>query len=464
VPEVQVNGIWSELVSIDDLPADQIVNACKKADEDDWRKRFGEDLVPVLIHLGHQPGASVTLKLKDLKSGEIKTQENVAMSEENRQAIFTALRESEKKAATNPDMPSETNQPATQPSAPPVSQIPINDSVAGTLTQVQAMQDLDTLQNQLETGYSYLKRRGVDYKSILAGVRGRLGQTVATNDLKIDIEKLIAQFGDGHSGVEDLDSALPSGYTPFLTGDTDRGLVVFRDDRKGLLDPDHPYLISLDGIAVEKWLAAAQVIVPAGSPQFIRSNSIRSLRFVNFLRREMGLPAGDSLAVEIQSPGGNSTKTLHLPLANRKPIYGPWPRSENHLLPQNIGYFRLPSMDSTPTFLHGLKQAMGEFKNTRGLIIDVRGNGGGSRDALSELFPYFMKPTDPPRMINVSAFRLHPGDKPDAPEGYLADRGLYPLTSRTWTDSDRAMLQEFAKGFPPNGACPPVNSAPGIME
>jgi C-terminal processing protease CtpA/Prc len=100
---------------------------------------------------------------------------------------------------------------------------------------------------------------------------------------------------------------------------------------------------------------------------------------------------------------------------------------------------------------------MHSFRDTQGLIIDVRGNGGGSRDALRTLFPYFMKPDHLPRVANVAKYRLQPGDPAGAKEGYLANRYLFPITYSGWTNADREAIRRFAAQFkpqwdPPEGA------------
>jgi len=102
IPEVKVKGQWFELVSLNDLSAAQIVAGCKDADLDRWQKRFAEDLVAVLRKMGHDPGTSVTLTLKDLQSGDVQTLQNVEMTEENRRAIMEGQRDQEKAASTRP--------------------------------------------------------------------------------------------------------------------------------------------------------------------------------------------------------------------------------------------------------------------------------------------------------------------------------------------------------------------------
>ena len=277
VPQVRVGGTWYELLKLDGLPAAKIVATCKVLDDDAWQKRFEEDLVAVLTSMGDKPGDSATLVLKDPSSEKVQTLTGVAMTEDNRDAIRDARQEVED----------------------------------GPLTRDQAQQDLNAVKDLLENNYSYLKLRGVDYKAGLAEVSSALADSNDQASLEIQLQKMMARFGDGHSGIDDFTDALPAGFAPFLLGDTDEGLVVFRADHSDFLDASFPYLRSLDGVPVEEWLAAARRIVPDVSPQFVRDDTIRILRYVNYLRGELGLPHRDALDSGIGSrlrwPGQSSS-------------------------------------------------------------------------------------------------------------------------------------------------------------
>jgi hypothetical protein len=89
-PQVQVNDAWYELISLNDLPADQILAWCRELDDKGWQKRFEEDLPEVLIREGHDPGTSVKLDLKKLDTGEEKVLEKVEMTADNRRATMQA--------------------------------------------------------------------------------------------------------------------------------------------------------------------------------------------------------------------------------------------------------------------------------------------------------------------------------------------------------------------------------------
>jgi hypothetical protein len=89
-PEVKVKGVWYELLAIDGTEAKEIVKFCKDKEEKLWQKRFEEDLVEMMARMGHEPGEKVTLKLRDLKTGEAEVLEDVPNTHENRQAIWRA--------------------------------------------------------------------------------------------------------------------------------------------------------------------------------------------------------------------------------------------------------------------------------------------------------------------------------------------------------------------------------------
>ncbi len=431
VPEVRVQGVWYELLSLNGIASKEIVAFLKSVEKkQEWQqKRFEEDLVEVLNVMGHDPGASATLKVRQLDSGQDKVLKDVPMTKENRDALRDAR---QRKSLRN-----------TRPR-----------NGASVLTRKQAEADLDQFASLLEHHYAYLQRKGVDYRAALAAVRKDLGESVAVNQFASQIMKVLARFGDGHTGVAGSDRFLPRGYAPFLVGEADGRLAAFKEDRSGFLDSERPYVRSLDGVAIEKWLAAAGRIAPAGSPQLLRWHSIRNLRYVNYLRRELGLQAKPTLQVELAAADTRPSNTIEVNLADKKPIYGDWPRGTHRLLAGDVGYLRIARMDGDPRFLTELVQAMNRFRRTRGLIIDVRGNGGGSRAALRELAAFFQKADELPRVVNVAASRLGEGEKEDNPEGYLSDRALYPLSSRVWSDAERTVLQEFAKRFKPEWTPP----------
>ena len=89
-PEVKVGEEWFKLVSLDGLPASEIVAFSRRTYRDRWQMRFEEDLVDLLTRMGHPPRDRVTLVVQSLTSPEKRTLEDVAMTGENRAAIKAA--------------------------------------------------------------------------------------------------------------------------------------------------------------------------------------------------------------------------------------------------------------------------------------------------------------------------------------------------------------------------------------
>ncbi|HEX4143047.1 MAG TPA: M56 family metallopeptidase [Pirellulales bacterium] len=88
--EVEFDGQRYQLVSIDDLPTKEILDSARKQFGKLWEKRFVEDLVEVMDAMGHRPGDSVKLVLRDPRSSAVKTVERAPMTAENRQKVYIA--------------------------------------------------------------------------------------------------------------------------------------------------------------------------------------------------------------------------------------------------------------------------------------------------------------------------------------------------------------------------------------
>ena len=86
--DVEFEGKVYFLESIDDLPTSEILAGSRRYDGRRWIKRFAEDLVEVMDHMGHRPGETVKLVLRDPQSGEINTIDHAPMTAENRAKVY----------------------------------------------------------------------------------------------------------------------------------------------------------------------------------------------------------------------------------------------------------------------------------------------------------------------------------------------------------------------------------------
>ena len=460
--EVDLGGIKYELLEVQDLTIGKVLDYCREHYKPEWRKAFEENLVEVLSKMGKPPEYTVKVKLRRLDDGGERVFEAVMLSEanlemviKNRQVVVGDAGNAVKDEA--PAGPAKRVERAHSGKVDErykmlVARIePRSTMGKEVLPAKKAEEDLDEMEWHLVNRYAYLTTKGVDYQAALDTIRASLGDGIPRGALAVQVHHFLTLFGDGHTAVSlDLRDDLPVGYLPFAVGEVGGGKLVALDtEAGGFMDLDHPLLTKLDGVEVEKWLDAAKPISAGGSPQFVRRNCVENLRYVNHLRRVLNLPLRETVAAEVASADGKQGRTVQIRLAGEPPR-APWPReAPGRTLEGNVGYLRIASMTDDQRFLQTLHEGMTAVRGTIGLIIDVRNNGGGSRDVLKDLFPYFMAPDEKPRVVNIAAYRLGEGEAADEKEGFLQDRLLYPVTSGAWQPAEREAVTEFAKSFKP---------------
>ena len=432
-PEVMVDKTWYQLVSIDGVKKSAILSFCKKTWRGRWQKRFSEDLVEVLSRMGHPPGKAVDLGVRALSGGGEKTLRGVAMTEARRTALWSARSQNQPRGA------------AGQASRAPAS-----------LTRAQVEADVDRLAWRVEHAYAYRDLLGVDWRGELAALRLKLVGARADPHAPVEVMKFLARFGDGHTRVGGSARILPPGFLPVLLAPLGDRVVALRPGGGGPAVPGSPYVKSIDGVPVDRWIGGAMSIVPVGHPEFMRRVATERAHFAAFVRAELDLPAKNASSVSIELTNANGSKNVKMvrPLAGRPPMARPSATPEQRTLEGDVGYIRIPSMASGASFRRWLHRSMDAVKDTAGLVIDVRGNGGGSREALRVLRPYFMAKTDPPHVANVGAYRLGEGDDPVDPEGFLDNRYLWPAGHVGWSDAARGAIAKVAATFKPDWKLP----------
>lgn len=467
--EVDLGGIKYELLEIQDLSIAKVLEYCREHYKPEWRKAFEEDIVQVLTKMGKPPEYTVKVKLRRLDDGSERVFEQVMLSEGNLESVIKNRQVVIGDGGAAPeDLPAGPARRIERAHSGKVDERykflaeriePRSAQGKEVLAAKKAEEDLDELEWHLVNRYAYLTTKGVDYQAALDTIRASLGEGIPRAAFALQLHRFLALFGDGHTAVVSLDlrEDLPVGYLPFAVGEAGGGkFVAFDTEAGGFLDLDHPVLTKLDGVEVEKWLEAAKPLSPGGSPQFVRRNCVELLRYVNHLRGRLKLPLRETIAAEVKSADGQQGRTVEVKLADQPPR-PPWPREAGgRTLEGNVGYLRIASMTDDQRFLQTIHETMAAVRGTVGLVIDVRNNGGGSRDVLRDLFPYFMAPGDAPRVVNVAAYRLAEGEAADDKEGFLQDRSLYPVTSGALLPAEREAAAELAKSFEPEWE-PPRN-------
>ncbi len=470
-PEVKVAGRWYELRAVNDIHITKILDYCKNVHHEKWADRFGDDLEGILDGLNQPVSDHVTLAVRDLDGRQETTLRKIPLTRENRAAIVDARygdRDESDWIVGTPGVKRQHRDTPHQAFAHLLKRIETARPWAEELISAEnAAEDLDDLEWHLTHRFAYLGRVAVDYQAAIDTMRAGLGDGISRGAFAVQIMKFLALFGDGNTRLNrwsDIQKEkyltwaqfLPPKFSSFVMTDAGGRVVAHYAIGRPMrfVEDEYPYVRSLDGVPVERWLSVAAGIVARGSPQFIRHMAARYSMFVGFVREELGLPDNSTLILELESADRARTRRLPMPVVLIPPA-PPRAKGFTHKrLPNDIGYLRIAAMNNSPRFLTGIIEVMDEFRNTKGLIIDVRDNNGGSRDVLRTLFPFFMKEDDPPHVANVAAARVPPGKDRHRPEGNLADRFLYPITSQHWSDPERDTLRRFLTGFKPEWPAP----------
>ena len=412
-PEVRVDGRWYALRSIDGVPVEQIIDYARKRHGDRWDRRFAEDLVELLTEMGRPPGAAVRLVVRDPDGGPDRTLDPVPLTRPNREAVKAARHERDDRRRDLEVTP---------------------QAIHGAL---------DALSAVLNDRWSYRRANDADFDGAIAALRKRVDAGIAANDFGVELQKVVALGIDGHAGVSGYDLTA-GGCLPFLVETADAGrAVTVGAGRSAFLADGFPYLTKIDGRDLRQWTDAAAALVPKGSPQYVRRHSLTNLRYLGHLRRELGLANSPTVVVELAAKTGDARTTVTLPVARTYPPSEPWPRGGSRVLDGNVGYLRVAAMDDAA--VRDVRAWMPRFRDSAGLVVDVRDNGGGSREPLLVLYSYLAAPTDPPRVFTAAAYRLHPQHRDD----HLSQRFMYRAGAEEWTEDERRAVAAFARTFRP---------------
>lgn len=327
------------------------------------------------------------------------------------------------------------------------------------VTRRQAQADLEALHDIIRDRHSYVSAVAYPYERAIAAMSEQLPDEVSVRNLALQVQKLVQHLGDSHAQVVDWMQALPGGHSPFAIGIENDRAFAYDPQARILLDADHPFVRSIDGLPFFCWLERAGDITsgPYASRSQRVARSLRLLRHVGYMRRELGLPDEPTIAVELCDAANRSVRIVPVPVAETLEASGPLLSlsNESGVRPGNIGYLRIYSQ-SDSALAARIDALMAPLHDTDALIIDARQCGGGTRECLSALFPYFMTPEDGPYIHNVARLRA-PADTPVQTLIDLLkvdDKAMFFRADPSRPADEKAALEALLAGFHPQWQVP----------
>ncbi len=480
MPVVEIEGQWYRVSAINEIPVDSLVRICKKVYPLSWPEDFGLKLTKLLKIAGVPVIDEIRFSGSLLSDpGKAVQLDPVPLTTQNWQALQLSLAVYNKRVRRDhTDAVAEKHHFIRERilSRREVDSIGLEltwesdwdkyeyyrketvrkNKLPLWLEPREIQEDLDQLEWILEHHYSYLGYHIFDYRTALDVIRSGAGEGMSAMDFSLQVQRVLGMFGDGHTRVRfhkrwyGYDKK--EQYWPFyITAYKDR-FLVYEGERKHLLDPEHPFLKGGNGQETEEFMRIPMGLQSGGNIALTRRKWASWTNKLEFLEQAFAL-SGKELILELESADGKSSVSRSITLLDDEPDSDREKRP-SELMTGNIGYLRIDKMRTRSSYLEALTDWMLAFKDTRGLIIDLRDNAGGSRIILHRLFPFFVDPEDGPRVISVAAYRLDPATAPIAKNGYLKDRELFPLSSSIWIAEEKDAIRQFAKTFVPEWKLP----------
>lgn len=340
-----------------------------------------------------------------------------------------------------------------------------NDASWRKISKDEAIGDLEQFERILKVESSYYGMKPFNLDEKLDRLKQRFQDSVEVSELGIALEKIMGEVGDRHSSITNFDFADTS-FLPFFVAPLSGKLIALKKNKHGhysLLYDKYPYLKAVNDLPIDQLIQEASFRQKHAPPEAKLAYAARDLMRIELLFHKMGY----AMPLPMKFTFSNGTKETHKTLKLQDSQMEPWRDTtdkwhymkamtngpiENDTLFQiigkDIGYFRIPRMwgvNQNPELFPLIKRKMEEFRNTKSLILDVRNNGGGQRDILMALAPYFISPDTKPWVANLAKIRSDQFLDEDIHSMIL--RYLYSFDSEKFDDADRASIEEFLTHF-----------------
>ncbi len=292
-----------------------------------------------------------------------------------------------------------------RPSSLPANASPWESAKTPVYTRAEMQADLDHLTKCVRHAWAYAEDKrawlGVDLDALHAAALRELDQVHDADGFFFVVQKYVGGLMDGHAWVQAGHSS-PGLSTPFqwpfvVTKLDGHFYIKALEGECGPLRPGDE-LLNLNGVAVRDRFETALARSTGSTVAGREHRALGTMRWGadSQLRFEATRAGGTNFTCEVQALRGKA--------ADEEPIR--WKRLE-----ANVGYLRLPSFsqdreiwekqgrgpDALQAALQAkktiLRQAFTELKDTGALILDLRGNGGGS-DALGHFLGHFLCDTE----------------------------------------------------------------------
>jgi len=419
-----------QLSAIDGYTTDQVIAFCKKTYGDDWKAAFSLQLVAVLTALrGTKPPDHISVVLQREDTGEKIVIEKAAMTGANWRKVFWSRQGFGRPiAVSRPDRK---------------------------ISREQAAIDMKQLNAALSARFAYLGQ----HKDGSTTHPFPNGFTLTVAEFKVLLARSLADFDDPNTGVPGLLSALPGRFLPFTVRPVGKKRVVAIDkDGERLLNPMAPYLAALDSRRPPDWVRGLSPFIPEGTRSWQRYAGAELVAKFDAVRQAAGTKVGQGVWVTLESEDREVRVRVQMVLSDTALRQ---PQSTDvaiRMLDGDIACVPLPHMEGSDAFRRQVEPLLKKIQNSKGLILDLRGNASSNRELIRVLLPRLLSRAGGPRVVNVAVARRGSTDENAGDE--LGDWGLFPTTWSRWSEAEKQAVAACAKTFEPEWKYPAERYSP----
>ncbi|MFZ6665708.1 S41 family peptidase [Peijinzhouia sedimentorum] len=342
------------------------------------------------------------------------------------------------------------------------------------LTKKEINEDIEFLTKTLNEKSSYVYLNGYNFNNDFKDYPKTISDSTRLKDFGLFITKALAKIGDRHSSLTtirgfDLNETL---FLPFVYApEKDKVVVLDLDQNEDykILHPKFPYLKEIDGIDINDFLKKTSPEDTKAPKETYFTMAVRDIRDIqkNYILLDKPLPK--EIELRLSDARLQNDTVLIVPVIDRSKRLRPWDeqfereyigvKDEDFNKPEiidnlfsikdDIAYIRLPEMankEEAPLLFEKLNLFMQSIQNnSKALIIDVRSNGGGTRDLMYEFAKYLIHP-DSIYVVNVTRQR-GPLPLPVEYRESLNSRFLFSFSELDLRKQKR--VTEFLKTFKP---------------
>jgi len=358
----------------------------------------------------------------------------------------------------------------------------LNLAISQKISSKQALSDLSEFKHLLRTESSYyqLSNSSLNYRFDRVKKELETKDSVSIISLADKLESIMAEIIDRHANIRfkvgKQNKKLTNLHFPFALAPYNGKIIalkeVKKDDNNKTTEKEYDYynrrypeLKSINGYLMDEFIdrfCVRRKLSPLRSKYTSSTKDIRDIGELYYMKEMF-----NKKDVEVVLTNGKRDKKLTLQLSSDK---HKWIDKSNSYyinttiklmykkdfsnifswIDDSIAYVRIPQMLSLnryPAFRDSLISGIEQYRGAKSLIIDIRDNGGGTRDILNLFAGYIIQPSDSPWVANVAFVRSDQNLNEDIES--MQGRYLYNYNSEHLTKADRTAIKQFKKQFKP---------------